>query len=80
MQQANAPDHSESIRCAHQLCRSSIARVMFRTPPLRVKITRNGDPAAVLFGSNVYRIDLRSRRRAGISSNITERNKTPTNA
>eukprot|EP00959_Pyramimonas_sp_CCMP1952_P126535 2646556-Pyramimonas_sp.AAC.1 len=42
VQQANAPNHSTSISCAYQLCSCPEARVMFRKPSSRVKMTRNG--------------------------------------
>eukprot|EP00959_Pyramimonas_sp_CCMP1952_P361613 7573327-Pyramimonas_sp.AAC.1 len=42
VRQANAPGHSESISCAHQLCRCPEAGVILRIPTARIKMTRNG--------------------------------------
>eukprot|EP00959_Pyramimonas_sp_CCMP1952_P423199 8864813-Pyramimonas_sp.AAC.1 len=41
MQQTNAPDHSESMRCAQQLCSCPVSRVKSTIPRARIKMTRN---------------------------------------
>eukprot|EP00959_Pyramimonas_sp_CCMP1952_P022656 475770-Pyramimonas_sp.AAC.1 len=74
MQQTNAPDHSESMSCAYQLCRCPISLVESNISTARIKITGNGRSARVLFGSKRYPIELKSRWRAEIRSNITGKN------
>eukprot|EP00959_Pyramimonas_sp_CCMP1952_P232261 4853611-Pyramimonas_sp.AAC.1 len=48
--QPNAPDHSESMRRAYQLCNCRISRVKFRIPTVRIKMT------------SIIRICLRTQR------------------
>eukprot|EP00959_Pyramimonas_sp_CCMP1952_P016784 355913-Pyramimonas_sp.AAC.1 len=70
MQQTNAPDDSESV----SVSTSSVALLNLRfSTENRQRVSRwleTADPAATLFGSSRYPIELRLRRRAGKGPNM----------
>eukprot|EP00959_Pyramimonas_sp_CCMP1952_P294597 6161924-Pyramimonas_sp.AAC.1 len=58
-----------------RLCSCPTARIKYKIPTTRIKMLEIADPAWTLFDSESYQIEMRSRRRAAIRSNITGKKK-----